>query len=281
MNIGLHLRKRKESIVQTAEDIARFLISRKISVLVSEDILDLFPDFHSFSQDPAMKPNYIISLGGDGTFLEASQYALRFNVPIIGINYGHTGFLTNIEEEEIFASIEDIIKHQYRIEERSVLSGSLLRNGIEIESILALNDFVIQRDPLEKILSIDVFLDKQMISSLRADGIIISSSTGSTAYSLSAGGPIMDPLSDHIIINPLCPHKLSNRCIVVTGAKTIYLAISTKSNQTSLVFDGKHHSHLENLDRLRIRLHSQKLQMIFLKEKNFYEVLNQKFQWGL
>jgi NAD+ kinase len=280
MNIGLHLRKRKESIVHTAEDIASFLLSKKVTVLVSEEIKDLFPGYDSISMNSNRKPNCIISLGGDGTFLEASQIALQFNVPIIGINYGHTGFLTNIEEEEIFSSMEEIIQGKYRIEERSVLSGSILRNGIQIESMLALNDFVIQRDPLEKILSIDVFLDKQMISSIRADGIIVSSSTGSTAYSLSAGGPIMDPISDHIIINPLCPHKLSNRCIVVTGLKTIYLSITTKSNQTSLIFDGKHHSHIENLDRLQIKLHSQKLKMIFLKEKNFYEVLNQKFQWG-
>lgn len=161
MNIGLHLRKRKESIVQTAEDIARFLTSRKVSVLVSEEILDLFPHLPSFSQDISLKPDCIISLGGDGTFLEAAQIALRYNIPIIGINYGHTGFLTNIEEEEIFASIEEILCQHYRIEERSVLDGSLLRNGIEIETILALNDFVIQRDPLEKILSIDVFLDNE------------------------------------------------------------------------------------------------------------------------
>lgn len=279
MNIGLHLRKRIDSIVQTAHDIARFLLSQNVSVLVSQSIQDLFPEYTSFTRDNGLKPDYMISLGGDGTFLEASQIALQYNSPIIGINFGHTGFLTNIEEEEIFSSIEDIIHHKYRIEERTVLSGSLLRSGVVIETMLALNDFVIQRDPYEKILLIDVFLDKIKVSSLRADGIIISTSTGSTAYSLSAGGPILDPLSDHIIINPLCPHKLSNRCIVVTGSKTIYLAIGTKSNQTSLVYDGKHHSHLQNLDRLSIKLHSQKLKMIFLKEKNFYEVLNQKFQW--
>lgn len=281
MNIGLHLRKRKDSIIQTAEDIARFLKSRNIPVLISQEIVDLFPNYPTMKQTQELKPDCIISLGGDGTFLEATQIALMFDIPIIGINYGHTGFLTNIEEEEIFASIEDIIHLKYRIEKRSVLSGCLLRNGVEIETMLALNDFVIQRDPFEKILLIDVFLDKQKISSLRADGIIVSSSTGSTAYSLSAGGPIIDPLSDHIIINPLCPHQLSNRCIVVTGSKTIYLSIGTKSNQTSLVYDGKHHSHIENLDRLRIKLHEKKLQMIFLKEKNFYDVLNQKFQWGM
>lgn len=280
MIIGLHLRKRKESIVQTAVDIGKFLKSKGIPVLVSQEISDIFPSHPIFSKDNLLKPDCIISLGGDGTFLETSQIALEYNVPIIGINYGHTGFLTNIEEEEIFSSIDEIIQKQYRIEERSVLCGSLIRNGLEIESMLALNDFVLQRDPFEKILQIDVFLDKQKISSIRADGIIIASSTGSTAYSLSAGGPILDPLSDHMIINPLCPHKLSDRCIVVTGSKTIYLTITTKSNLTSLVYDGKHHSHLQNLDRLRIRLHNQKLKMIFLKEKNFYDVLNQKFQWG-
>jgi NAD+ kinase len=280
MIIGLHLRKRKESIVQTAEDIAKFLKSKNIQVLVSQEIEDIFPHYSIFSKDNPLKPDCMISLGGDGTFLEASQIALEYNIPIIGINYGHTGFLTNIEEEEIFSSIDEIINKQYRIEERSVLSGSLIRNGEEIETMLALNDFVIQRDPFEKILLIDVFLDRQKISSIRADGIIIASSTGSTAYSLSAGGPILDPLSDHIIINPLCPHKLSDRCIVVTGSKTIYLTITTRSNLTSLVYDGKHHSHLQNLDRLRIKLHTKKLKMIFLKEKNFYDVLNQKFQWG-
>jgi NAD+ kinase len=280
MIIGLHLRKRKESIVQTAVDIGKFLKSKGIPVLVSQEISDIFPSHPIFSKENLLKPDCIISLGGDGTFLETSQIALEYNVPIIGINYGHTGFLTNIEEEEIFSSIDEIIQKQYRIEERSVLCGSLIRNGVEIESMLALNDFVLQRDPFEKILQIDVFLDKQKISSIRADGIIIASSTGSTAYSLSAGGPILDPLSDHMIINPLCPHKLSDRCIVVTGSKTIYLTITTKSNLTSLVYDGKHHSHLQNLDRLRIRLHHQKLKMIFLKEKNFYDVLNQKFQWG-
>lgn len=281
MIIGLHLRKRIDTIIRTAQDISRFLTSKKVKMIVSPEIKDLFPTFEQFTKEKNPNLNLMISLGGDGTFLETAQTALFYDAPIIGINFGHTGFLTNIEEEEIFSSISDILKNKFRIEERSVLSGTIIRNGIEMDTMLAVNDFVVQRDPFDKILVVDVFLDKMKVSSIRSDGIIIATSTGSTAYSLSAGGPIVDPLCDNIIINPLCPHKLSSRCVIVPGNKTLFLTISTKSENTCLIYDGRHQSHLKDLDHVRIEMHDKKLKMIFLKEKNFYQVLNEKFQWGL
>jgi len=281
MIIGLHLRKRIDAIIRTAQDVSRFLLSKKVKVIVSPEISDIFPALELYSKEKSTKVDLMISIGGDGTFLETAQTALFYNIPIVGINFGHTGFLTNIEEEEIFSSISDILKNKYRIEERSILSGTIIRNGIEMDTMLAVNDFVVQRDPFDKILIVDVFLDKMKISSMRSDGIIISTSTGSTAYSLSAGGPIVDPLCDNIIINPLCPHKLSNRCVIVPGNKTLYLTISTKSEKTCLIFDGRHQSHLMDMDHIRIESPLQKLKMVFLKEKNFYQILNEKFQWGL
>lgn len=281
MRIGIYFRKRIDHLIRIAQNIATFVTTSGSEVLIAPEIQDVFPQYPVYrNQEPKQKPDLLLSLGGDGTFLHAAQFALMEDIPIIGINFGFTGFLTNIEKEEVFQSLELILNGKYAIESNSSLRASIQRNGELVKSYACLNDFVLQKDPIEKILSVEVYLGSQKIASFRGDGMIISTPSGSTAYSLSAGGPVVDPQCKVFILTPLCSHKLSGRSLIVPENEKIFINVLTKGDKTRFIQDGTTEFIIKDLDRISIQRHHRSLKMIVLQEKNFYHTLNQKFQWG-
>lgn len=282
MKVGIYLRKRIEPILKTAKNITSFLQENNAEVLVTEELKDIFPEISKINfENKELIPEILISLGGDGTFLRASHYALKNEIPVLGVNLGYIGFLTNIEGEEILSSLNKILNRKYRIEERTIIQGLVIREGKEILSDIAINDFVIQRDPSEKIITVEVFIGENRVATNRGDGIIISTPTGSTAYSLAAGGPIIDPRCKSFMMTPLCSHKLSNRSIIIPDSETLTISISTKGNKTRLINDGVSETMLLDTDIIKINVPEKILKVAILNEKNFYEVLNKKFQWGI
>lgn len=282
MKVGIYFRKRFENIIKTSKSIISFLESNGAEVFIVKDLEDIFPslpliDFEKESNTPEI----LISLGGDGTFLRASHYAVKNDIPVLGVNLGYIGFLTNVEEEEILSSMDKILEGKYKIEERRILKGSLVREGKKILSDIAINDFVIQRDPSEKVITTCVFIGDNKVATNRGDGIIISTPTGSTAYSLAAGGPVIDPKCKVFMVTPLCSHKLSNRSIVLPEDESLTISISTKGEKTRLINDGVSETILLDMDRIKINVLPKSLKIAILTKKNFYEVLNKKFQWGL
>jgi NAD+ kinase len=282
MKVGIYFRKRIEPIIKTAKNIISFLEEKGAEVFVAQEVKDIFPDLSliNFEKESSI-PEILISLGGDGTFLRASHYAVKNEIPVLGVNLGYIGFLTNVEEEEILSSLHKILERKYRIEERTILQGSLIREGKEILSDIAINDFVIQRDPSEKVITTEVFIGKDRVAFTRGDGIIISTPTGSTAYSLAAGGPIIDPRCRVFMITPLCSHKLSNRSIIIPENEILTISMATKGDKTRLINDGVSETILIDMDRIKINVPPKLLKIAILTEKNFYDVLNKKFQWGL
>jgi NAD+ kinase len=281
LRIGIYFRKRIDHLIRIAHNIASFVTTNGSEVLVAPEIQDIFPQHPIYrNQDSGQKPDLLLSLGGDGTFLHAAQYALMEDLPIIGINFGFTGFLTNIEKEEIFQSLELILEGKFAIESSSSLKSSIQRNGELVKTYACLNDFVLQKDPIEKILSIEVYLGSQKIASFRGDGIIIATPSGSTAYSLSAGGPVVDPTCKVYVLTPLCSHKLSGRSLIIPEKEKIFINVFTKGDKTRFIRDGTSEFIIKDLDRISIQRHHRSLKMIVLQEKNFYHTLNQKFQWG-
>ncbi len=281
MKIGLYFRKKIDHLIRMADNIATFVLANGSEVFISPEITDMLPQYPTYcSSHLATKPDALLSLGGDGTFLHAAQYALLEDIPIIGINFGFTGFLTNIEKEEIYQSLELILNGAYSISSNSSLKASIFRNGELIKSSFCLNDFVLQKDPIEKILQIELYMATQKIASFRGDGLIVATPSGSTAYSLSAGGPVVDPCCKVYLLTPLCSHNLTGRTLIVHEKEKIYANVLSKGEKTRFIRDGTEEFFIKDLDRIMIQRYHRSLKMIVLQEKNFYHTLNQKFQWG-
>ena len=282
MKVGIYFRKRNEEIIKIVSDIISFFKTNHSDIFIVPEVSDIFPDIPNMDgESPFNIPEILVSLGGDGTFLRASHYAINNEVPIVGINLGNIGFLTNIEEEEILSSLTKLLNKEYEIEERNTIFSSMIRSGKEIYNTFAVNDFVIQRDPIEKIIEVEVFIDNMKVAMNRGDGIIISTPTGSTGYSMAAGGPIIDPTTNVMLITPLCPHKLSSRSIIIPDDKLLTLSITTKGSKTKLINDGVDEFLIRDMDRIKISTYDKKLKIITLTKKNYFDILNKKFYWGL
>jgi len=223
--------------------------------------------------------DFIISIGGDGTLLSAAQAVMRSPIPILGINLGSLGFLTSLERDWR-AGLASILKGHYHIEERMVLNCRLeFPDGTE-ETLWALNDVVIERGDIFNLLSLEVRVGDQLLNRYMSDGLIVSTPTGSTAYALSAGGPIIDPSLDAILITPISAHTLSVRPVVLTGEKNIYIRLSGPDNHAHLHIDGKDTREIDSSLQIRIRPSSYRIELVVMPDNTFYEKLRKKLNWG-
>ena len=223
--------------------------------------------------------DFLISIGGDGTLLSAAQAVMRSPIPILGINLGSLGFLTSLERDW-HAGLDSILKSHYRIEERMVLNCRLeFEDGTE-ETMWALNDVVIERADVFNLLGLEVRVGEQLLNQYLSDGLIISTPTGSTAYALSAGGPIIDPSLDAILVTPISPHTLSVRPIVLTGEENIYIQVHDPDARAHVHIDGKNTRQITSSVRIRIRPSSYRIQLVVTPDNTFYEKLRKKLHWG-
>lgn len=223
--------------------------------------------------------DFIISIGGDGTLLSSAQAVMRTPIPILGINLGSLGFLTSLERDWR-SGLEDILRGHYRIEERMVLNCRLeFEDGSE-ETLWALNDVVIERADVFNLLPTEVRVGEELLNRYLSDGLILSTPTGSTAYALSAGGPIIDPSLEAISITPISPHTLSVRPVVLTGENSIYVTLSNPSGHAHLHVDGKDTRQIDGSMQIRIRPSSYRIQLVVTPDNTFYEKLRKKLNWG-
>jgi NAD+ kinase len=218
-----------------------------------------------------------ISLGGDGTLLFTSQHSVT--KPVIGINVGYLGFLTEFTQEEMFEAAEKVIEGTYTIHTRTQLEASVPADGRN-EQFLALNDVVIEKGTYPRIPAFVIKLDGELLSSYRADGIIIATSTGSTAYSMSAGGPIIAPKSSVFVITPICPHMLTVRPIVISDEKIIEISVEAPDGEFPLNCDGHLRRMLEPMERVTVRKSSRLINLVANEKRDYCEVLRTKLLWG-
>jgi len=181
------------------------------------------------------KPDLVIVLGGDGTLLNAARHVAPNNIPILGINLGHLGFLVELEKNNLEQFFEKLFFGDYTIDKRMMIEASLVREGKKIESFIALNDIVVTRGAFSRLINLKVFVDEQFVDLYSADGIIAATPTGSTAYSLSAGGPIVDPDMNVIVLTPICPHALYSRSIIIPENKVISVHIEKPFSDDAMV----------------------------------------------
>ena len=222
-----------------------------------------------------------VVIGGDGTFLLASRYVLDYNIPLYGINFGYLGFLTYGKPGSVFNDIECILKDEYSVFERPTLFGNVVREGAIVNSFYALNEFVLTEGVVAKLLRVDVFFNKQKLGQLSTDGIIVASPTGSTAYSLSAGGPIVPPHIACMIFVPICAHTLYARPIIAGAEDEISLVPRSYSRNIVLTCDGQLACEILPNDTITVNLSlSKTIKSIQMRNRSFLNLIHEKLGWG-
>jgi len=267
--IGLILNHSKKIAVDLANEIEIFLNKNNIEVCF----------FNENNPEEFCKSiDIILVLGGDGTFLRAARYSAGYSVPLLGVNLGSLGFLNDIEIGEINIALSKVLEGDFELEERMMLVASLQREGKVIEKFYALNDFVIAKGSFSRLINLDIFVGENFVDSFSSDGIIVSTPTGSTAYSLSAGGPIVHPDLDVCVITPICPHTLSARPLVISPEKKISIIIRSSNSEAMLTVDGQYGYNLDNNDRIVVFKSDYVTKMVKIKEKNFFQIIRNKLK---
>lgn len=241
-------------------------IANELGYVSQNSVIDMFE-----------KSDMVVCLGGDGTFLKVVRMTFRKNIPIIGINLGSLGFLTEIDKNDIPGAIDSVINGSYSIEERMMLETSFIDEGGKLISDIALNDIVISRGALSRILHLKTYINNVFVDSFPGDGMIISSPTGSTAYSLSAGGPIVEPDTDLIIVTPICPHILYSRSIVTTGERVVKIIVDEESSHDAMVTaDGQEGYIIRGGCTINIKKSPYTVKTVKIKSRNFFNILRTK-----
>ena len=222
----------------------------------------------------------VLVVGGDGTLIQAARAFAGYNLPFLGINFGTLGFLTEIERNNVFEAIDTLFKDNYHIEERMMLAGRIIRNGKVVEEDIALNDIVFARAGTLRVVDFKIYLNGEYFNNYSADGMIVATPTGSTAYNLSAGGPIVSPAARLMILTPICPHTFNSRSIVLPECDTIEVEVCADRNgfddERQLSFDGGNVFNLRAGDRIEIKAATESTRIIRIKKISFIEQLRNK-----
>jgi NAD+ kinase len=229
---------------------------------------------------PKHSPSLVIVLGGDGTLLSVARIFAATGIPILGVNLGFLGFLTEIRLADLYATLDGWCKDCHFLEERAMLHAGLWREGKECTAFEALNEVVISKGDIARMGDFAVRLDGKAVARFRADGVIVSTPTGSTAYTLAANGPILTPDVDALVVTPICPHLLTLRPIVVRGESTLGVRVEGVPSHCVLTVDGQQAIDLQLGDEVRCRRSNNTVNLVRLSESGFFEVLRNKLSWG-
>jgi NAD+ kinase len=229
---------------------------------------------------PQHHPNLIIVLGGDGTLLAAARAFAHSPTPILGVNLGSLGFLTEVPLTELYSSLEAWCENCASIEVRDMMHAELLREGKVVKHWDALNDIVVSKGSIARMADFSVEIDQQFVATMRADGIIVSTPTGSTAYNLAGGGPIVMPSVSALVVTPICPHLLTIRPIVVPGDAAVAIHIEGVPNLTYLTVDGQEAVELQLGDEIRCRRSERSVRLLRPRRNGLFSVLRSKLSWG-
>ena len=222
----------------------------------------------------------LIVLGGDGTLLSVARVAHPHNIPILAVNLGSLGFLAEISIDELYPTLENILAGKFEIENRMLLNACIWRNGEKVENHNVLNDVVINKGAVARVINLQVLVNGQYMTSYRADGLIIATPTGSTAYSLSAGGPIIHPSMHTLVLSPICPFTLTNRSILIPDQSIIQVKLAAEYDDVRVTLDGQEGYDMRAGDILEIKKTKTPLQLIRGPNKNYYQILRDKLHWG-
>jgi len=278
VKIGIITNPNKIAAQWVAEEVKSWARKNRIQIVFTQGVNEL--SLEEYTSHQAQHLNYVLVLGGDGTLLQAARKLAPLGIPILGINLGNLGFLTGIELSELQEGLRALSNNEVDIEKRMMLEATVVRNNLKTDKFLALNDVVISKGSFARMIRIGMKVSDQMVGTLPCDGLIVSSPTGSTAYCLSAGGPIVSPELEAMIMTPICPHNLYSRPMVVSPIEVIHIHLVTQGVEAMLTVDGQHGIHLGNEDIVEVRKSEFYVKLIQLKGRKFFEVLRHKMQEG-
>lgn len=284
MKIGLIVNTDKVEAVSCAKDIATMFHEEDAQLCLNNSVKELLSlnnenqtEYFDTDKDIIKSCDAAITVGGDGTIIHNAKYAARYNKPLIGVNLGRIGFVAGIERDEI-GELKKLLCGEYKTQRRMLINVTIENDSIKKE-YLAVNEAAIARDALCSIIDISVSLNCERIITYRADGMIFSTPTGSTAYSFSSGGPVVEPDMECILLTPVCPHALSSRQVVFRDDSVITATVDNCDvSKSYLVVDGQSNIEIKSGDVITITKAPQYLDLIILKEKNFYTLLNEKLK---
>jgi len=280
--VALVANARKRGAAATVARIARFLRGRGMRLVADLETARLLGEEAIARDDETLRgeADLAVSVGGDGTVLKAARIVAGSRVPLMGINLGGLGFLTATARAGASRCLEEALRGRLRAEERMMLRVSLVRGGREICAHVALNDAVIGKGAQARLMALETFIGDEFLVTYVADGLIISSPTGSTAYSLSAGGALVSPALDAIMVTPICPHMLTNRPIIVPGGKAVRARISTHGREATLSIDGQVNEALADGDEVSVAKAEGRLTLLASPRRTHFTLLREKLHWG-
>ncbi len=280
--IGIVVKDQKDAI-DKARELETWLKAKGIEVLIRQNIPAPITSRECLIENIPKAPldlSCIVVLGGDGTFLSAIRWIQDTGIPVLGVNLGGFGFLTEASVDRLFPVMEDIINDAFTTEERILLSAQVLREGEGIACQTVLNDVVVNKEALARIAHIRTYIDDDYLTTFHADGLIVATPTGSTAYSLSAGGPIIYPSLETIILTPICSFTLTNRSLILPDNVTIKIRLDERDSSVFLTFDGQVGLHVTYQDSIVIQKATHTIHMIRTPGLSYYDVLKAKLKWG-
>ena len=285
--IGIIAKQNKPEALPIVKNLVAWLQPKKIEVYLEEGMVNLFrpplagPHLHPIGRENIPEHvEMIIVLGGDGTLLSVARLVGDREVPILGVNLGGLGFLTEITLEELHRVVERVVQGDFITNERVVLNASVIRRGERMAEFIVLNDAVINKGALARIIDLETTINQDYVTTFKSDGLIISTPTGSTAYNLSAGGPIVYPSLHCIILTPICPHTLTNRPIVIPDDVVIRATLKAKQQEVILTLDGQQGLTLEFEDVVEVKKAEGRILLIKSPYRHYFEVLREKLKWG-
>jgi NAD+ kinase len=280
--IGIVVKAQQEAMDKAGE-LETWLKGQGFEVLTRQNIHAPITSRHCLVENINKAPSdlsCIVVLGGDGTFLSAIRWVQDTGIPVLGVNLGGFGFLTETPVDQLFSVMEKVIQDDYKTQERILLSAKVLRDGEQRACQTVLNDVVINKEALARIAHIHTYIDEDYLTTFKADGLVVATPTGSSAYSLSAGGPIVHPSLKTIILTPICPFTLINRPLIVPDTVTIKIKIEEGDSNIFLTFDGQVGLHVTHHDAIIVDKAPHTIQMIRTPGQSYYDVLKAKLRWS-
>lgn len=276
--VGIATKKQSREAARVASELSEWLQRREISVVPLDrhtaDLLSI-----DLATSKLSTKDLIVVLGGDGTLMSVAR-AHTNGAPLLGVNLGSLGFLTEISRADLYNSMVEILAGRYQLEQRALLEVRLERANGESLVYNALNDVVVTKSALARIIALRVEINGELVARYRSDGLILSTPTGSTAYNLSAGGPIIHPLLPVLVVTPICPHTLSHRPLVVPDASLAEVTLESRAEEVFLTVDGQVGTELGHRDRILVRGSKKRIRLVRVTGKSFYDGLRSKLRWG-
>jgi NAD+ kinase len=282
-HVGLIGKSEDSNVSTTLHTLSAYLEQQQVEILLDDSLADILSEspYAVVEREALAKAcDLAIVVGGDGTLLNAARSLAESHIAVLGVNLGRLGFLVDVSPDDMHRQLDKILSGQYSEEHRTLLHMTAIRDGEILSQSSALNDVVVHKKDIARLIELDTYIDGHFLNNNRSDGLIVSTPTGSTAYALSGGGPILHPKLEAITLVPICPHTLSNRPIVIDDDSVIEIIIHRGTPEATVSCDGQVDQSLEAGDLIAVRKHDHTLRLLHPPEHDYFAVLREKLRWS-